>query len=55
MTLESSAIDEGGEFTFWHNDGDLFWGDAIQISSDLVEGLNFADIPGGVLKFAPCH
>ncbi len=46
MTLESISVDEDGEFTFWHNDGDLFWGHAIQISGDLIEGLNFADIPG---------
>lgn len=46
MTLETIAIDEEGAFTFWHDDGDLFWGHAIQISGDLADGLNLADIPG---------
>jgi hypothetical protein len=46
MTLESISIDEDGGFTFWHGDGDLFWDHAIQINGTLVEGLNFADIPG---------
>ncbi len=46
MTLESISIEEDGGFTFWHDDGDLFWGHTIQISGSLEEGLKFADIPG---------
>ena len=46
MSLESISVDEEGGLTFWHNDGDLFWGHAIQISGDLINGLNSADIPG---------
>jgi hypothetical protein len=46
MTLTSISVEENGEFTFWHDDGDLFWGHSIQISGDLVQGLTDADIPG---------
>ncbi len=46
MRLESISVDEYGDLTFWHNDGDLFWGHAIQISGNLSEGLKGADIPG---------
>lgn len=46
MTLDTIAVEESGDFSFWHNDGDLFWGHAIQISGSLSEGLTDADIPG---------
>ena len=46
MTLESISIHPDGEFEFWHDDGDLFWGHSIQISGSLDEGLTQADIPG---------
>ena len=46
MQLESITCDPGGEFSFWHDDGDLFWGHSIQISGSLSEGLTDADIPG---------
>jgi hypothetical protein len=46
MSLESISVDEVGDFTFWHDDGDLFWGHAIQISGDFTNGLTQADIPG---------
>ena len=46
MTLEGISVDPDGSFDFWHNDGDLFWGHAIQISGSLVEGPTLANIPG---------
>ncbi|PHS05036.1 MAG: hypothetical protein COA78_15810 [Blastopirellula sp.] len=46
MTLESISIYPDGDFEFWHNDGDLFWGHSIQISGNLSDGLTNADIPG---------
>jgi hypothetical protein len=46
MSLESISLDEEGDLTFWHNDGDLFCGHAIQISGNLADGLKNADIPG---------
>lgn len=46
MSLESICVDESGDLTFWHNDGDLFWGHAIEIRGDLSDGLTDADIPG---------
>lgn len=46
MTLETISVEESGEFSFWHDDGDLFWGHSIAISGSLSEGLTDADIPG---------
>ncbi|MEQ8789952.1 MAG: DUF2262 domain-containing protein [Pirellulaceae bacterium] len=46
MTLQSISIYPDGDFEFWHDDGDLFWGHSIQISGSLGEGLTHADIPG---------
>jgi hypothetical protein len=46
MTLETISVEESGDFSFWHNDGDLFWGHAIHISGSLSEGVTDADIPG---------
>lgn len=46
MTLNEISIDEGGSFTFWHDDGDLFWGHTIAIGGDIADGLRVADIPG---------
>lgn len=46
MRLTSISILPNGQFEFWHNDGDLFWGHSIQISGDLKRGPSSADIPG---------
>lgn len=46
MTLTSLTIEAGGEFDFWHDDGDLFYGHAIQISGNLQNGLTDANTPG---------
>jgi hypothetical protein len=46
MSLQSIACDGEDEFTFWHDDGDLFWGHSIQICGNLRQGPTSADIPG---------
>lgn len=46
MTLQSISIHPDGDFEFWHDDGDLFWGHSIQISGSLDDGPTQADIPG---------
>lgn len=46
MQLESISIQPDGEFEFWHNDGDLFYGHSIQISGSIEKGLTRSDIPG---------
>lgn len=46
MKLESITVNPDGEFDFWFNDGDLFWGHAIQISGSLSKGPTRADTPG---------
>jgi len=46
MSLQSVSIFSDGEFEFWHDDGDLFWGHSIQISGSLKDGPTRADIPG---------
>jgi hypothetical protein len=46
MTLESITVYPDGSFDFFHHDGDLFWGHAIQVSGTLSQGPTHADIPG---------
>ncbi|GAB5542876.1 MAG: hypothetical protein SangKO_026360 [Sandaracinaceae bacterium] len=46
MTLTTLGVGEGGGFSFWHDDGDLFWGHSILIEGDLESGPSGADIPG---------
>ena len=46
MALESVTVYPDGEFEFWHNDGDLFWGHSIQVSGNLTDGLTNIDTPG---------
>ncbi len=46
LRLECISIDQEGSFTFWHNDGDLFWGHSVEICGNLRDGPTFADIPG---------
>ncbi|QDU97154.1 DUF2262 domain-containing protein [Lignipirellula cremea] len=46
MTLQSISIDIDGDFEFWHDDGELFWGHSILIQGSLKEGITQADIPG---------
>jgi hypothetical protein len=46
MTLTSITVADEGQFQFWHDDGDLFGGHWIEISGNLKDGPNHADIPG---------
>lgn len=46
MTLTTLGVREGGGFSFWHDDGDLFWGHSILIEGDLESGPTGASIPG---------
>lgn len=46
MELESISISSAGEFEFWFNDGDLFWGHAILVSGTLEDGPTDASISG---------
>ncbi len=46
MRLESITVSPNGEFEFWHDDGDLFWGHSIQVSGNLKDGLTDANIQG---------
>lgn len=46
MELESIQASEDGGFTFWFNDGDLFWGHAIRVSGDLTCGPTEAQMEG---------
>jgi hypothetical protein len=47
MTLKTISIYRDGHFSFWHDDGDLFWGHAIEVSGSPDTGLTDADIAGG--------
>lgn len=46
MDLHTVSVEPDGEFTFWHDDDELFWGHTILICGSLSEGLTRADIPG---------
>lgn len=46
MKLEAITVYPDGEFEFWHDDGNLFWGHSILVSGNLTDGPNYADIPG---------
>ncbi len=46
MRLQAITVAEDGSFEFWHDDGGLFCGHAIQIQGTLKGGLVDADIPG---------
>jgi hypothetical protein len=46
MKLQSINVAGDGRFEFWHDDGTLFWGHAIQISGSLKDGPSDAGIPG---------
>jgi hypothetical protein len=46
MRLELIVVWPDGRFTFWHQDGDLFWGHSIQVVGTLAGGPTAADIPG---------
>lgn len=46
MTLESITVTHKGGFSFFHDDGGLFWGHAIEITGTLESGPTDADIPG---------
>ena len=46
MQLTSISTFADGGFSFWHTDGDLFFGHAIMVTGSLDEGPTDADIPG---------
>jgi hypothetical protein len=46
MQLNSITVNPEGEFEFWHDDGDLFWGHSILVSGSFTDGITHADIAG---------
>ena len=46
MALTQIYAGPRGEFTFWHDDGDLFYGHSIQVLGSLEGGFESADIAG---------
>jgi hypothetical protein len=46
MALDCISVKEDGSFTFWHKDGDMFWGHSIEVRGTLNKGPTSADIPG---------
>ncbi len=46
MSLESLVFYPDGDVTFYHRDGDLFWGHCIQIGMNNRGDFHDADIPG---------
>ncbi len=46
MELRGLVFSRNGEVTFYHRDGDLFYGHSIQIAMDAADRFIDADIPG---------
>lgn len=46
MTLQAITVEAEGDVTFWHHDGDLFWGHSIQVCMDAGDNCTGTDIPG---------
>ena len=46
MKLTSITVNSDGAVTFWHNDGDLFFGHSIQVCIDSNNKCTSTDIPG---------
>jgi hypothetical protein len=44
MTMTEVSVDEGGYFTFYYDDGDIFLGHGISVSGNLKQGLLEASI-----------
>lgn len=46
MKLEAISVEADDGVTFWHHDGDLFWGHSIQVCIDASDNCTGTDIPG---------
>lgn len=46
MTLKTISIESDGEFEFWYDDADLFWGHSIAVRGNLKDGPTDAGIHG---------
>jgi hypothetical protein len=46
MALEAVIVAADGEFEFWFEDGDLFWGHSIRVDGSISEGPTNAGIEG---------
>lgn len=46
MRLEAINVSDGGRFSFWYDDGNLFWGHTICVSGTLDDGPIYAEFMG---------
>ena len=46
MELDAVQMSQTGDFEFWFNDGDLFWGHAIRVTGSLEKGPEEAQMEG---------
>lgn len=46
LRLESLQVDPDGEFEFWFDDGDIFWGHSVHVCGTLEDGPNDAQMEG---------
>lgn len=46
LTLSSLTLDPDGNFTFWFDDGGLFFGHSVTVSGTFADGFERADIQG---------
>lgn len=46
MRLESISVNADGSFSFWYEDGDIFWGHSIEVSGNMKDGVRYAVFHG---------
>ena len=46
MELDAIQVDDQGGFTFWFDDGEMFWGHSIRVSGTLSDGPDDAQMEG---------
>lgn len=46
ITLNSFSMTDNGDFDFWFDDGDIFWGHSICVTGNLHKGFNEAQMHG---------
>jgi hypothetical protein len=46
IKLESISIHDDGSFSFWYDDGDLFFGHSIEVGGNLKDGIRYANFHG---------
>lgn len=46
ISLDIIEVSDDGEFEFWYNDGDIFWGHVICVRGTIKDGFTYASMEG---------